>query len=324
MNLRRILDLVPTGGRGIDRKEFTFLSEDGLSIHAYRVLPKRRSKIRAVVQIVHGMGEHSGRYLPFAEFLARAGFAVYAHDHRGHGRTAQDLGELGSIGANGWELFIRDIKGLTEIILDEQKGKKIFMFAHSLGSVAARIYITRYGRALGGLILSGAAVVSEIDRMVALFIARRESKKLGRTSRSLLMANLFFGKFNQTFTPNRTEFDWLSRDEEQVDLYLNDPLCGRIFVVGFYQEVLTGIKGINSARNLDRIPRDLPIHLIAGEKDATTNFTKGALGVIKAYKKVGIREVSYRFYPGARHELLNETNAEEVRADILSWLEDHI
>ena len=302
---------------------FQFESLEGQQIFVHKWLEEGESP-RGVVQIAHGMAEHSGRYERFARELVKNGYIVYAHDHRGHGRTAGLAGEMGHFSDdNGWNLVVEDMYQLTGIIREEYPDLPIFLFGHSMGSLLSRDYISKYGQLLTGVILAGTVGDPGFAGRVGTFLARLERKLMGTRKRSVLINKLSFGGYNKTFQPARTEFDWLSRDKNEVDNYIDDPYCGNPCSTGFYYDLLSGIQSINKMDNINKVPKDLPIYFISGEQDPAGEMSKGVLGVYQKYKKAGLKEIRYKFYPEARHELLNEINRQEVFQDIINWLNKH-
>lgn len=305
-------------------KDFNFRAKDGKEIFASKWAAED-TKPKAVIQIAHGMAEHVLRYQGFAKVLVKEDFVVYGNDHRGHGRTAGSLENIGYFAdENGWDLVTEDMKELTNIIKNENPNIPVFLLGHSMGSFLSRTYIQRYGKEINGVILSGTGGNSGIIGDAGIFIAKREIKHNSKRAKSEKLNNLSFGNFNKAFAPNRTEFDWLSRDNNAVDSYVEDPLCGDIFTAGFFYDMLTGLKNLNKKENIKKIPKNLPIYIISGEKDPVGKNTKGVLQVYNSYKKAGINDVVYNFYKDARHEILNETNKEDIYIDIINWLNEHI
>jgi len=304
----------------------TFQSADGSEIFYHQWLPGGKKKIKGAVQIAHGMAEHSKRYSRFAEALTKKGFVVYANDHRGHGQTAGSLDNVGYFADdNGWGLVVEDMHQLTQIIKNNHPDTPVFLFGHSMGSFLSRNYIFLYGDEIKGVILSGTGGDPGILGKVGRYIAKNESKKKGKKYRSPLLKKLSFGKFNNAFKPNRTEFDWLSRDDAEVDKYVADPYCGGDFTAGFYMDLLSGINEINNFKNIQKIPKNLPIYIFSGDKDPVGGKNaKGVKQVCMSYKKAGVKDASCKFYPDGRHEMLNEINREEVFNDVIQWLDPHL
>ncbi|HON60036.1 MAG TPA: lysophospholipase [Smithella sp.] len=305
-------------------ENFTFRTDDGAEIFTYRWTPQEAA-MRGVVQIAHGMAEHAARYERFAEALTRAGYAVYANDHRGHGKTAGSLDKIGYFAdENGWEKVVRDLHTLTDIVKQEMSGKPVFLFGHSMGSFLARHYAMLYGSEISGLILSGTGADPGLLGKMGLLIAKMDAKLHGRKAKSDIMNKLSFGAFNKAFKPNRTEYDWLSRDHAEVDKYIRDPWCGAVFSAGFFCDMLRGLAVIHQKANIARIPKTLPVYIFSGAKDPVGANTKGVLKVYNALKNAGIQDITLKFYDDGRHEMLNEINREEVFADVVAWLERHV
>jgi alpha-beta hydrolase superfamily lysophospholipase len=200
----------------------------------------------------------------------------------------------------------------------------VFFFGHSMGSMLGRTYLMQHGKRLTGAILSGTAGDPGLLGKVGILVARRECKKKGRGTPSELLAKLSFGKFNNAFKPARTDFDWLSRDEKVVDKYIADPYCGFVFSAGGWLDMLEALPLQFKAEGVARVPKDLPIYLFSGEKDPVGDNGKGVRGVYKLYTKAGIKDVSMKLYENGRHEMLNETNREEVYKDVIGWLNAHM
>lgn len=300
--------------------EITFQGSDNKTIHVQKWLPE--TEVKGVVQIAHGMGEHALRYERFAKFLTTKGYAVYVNDHRGHGKTAGSIEELGYFAdKNGWNLVVEDMHLLTQKIKKEQPKAPVFLFGHSMGSLLARDYISKHGQNLAGVILSGMAGDPKLLGHVGLFVARMQSLFKGKHNFSNLLDKLSFGEFNKPFQPSRTAFDWLSRDEKEVDKYINDPYCGTVFTSGFFMDLLSGVLKINKMSWIQKIPKKLPVFFFAGEKDPVGDYTKGVSEVFDKFREAGIEDVNRKFYLGARHEMLNETNREEVFQDVFNWME---
>lgn len=301
---------------------FTFRTDDGSDIFTYRWLPEAGAPIKAAVQIAHGMAEHAGRYGRFAETLCAAGYAVYANDHRGHGRTAGDLARIGYFAdQEGWFKVAGDLMQLTGIIRENHPGVPMFLLGHSMGSFLVRTVITRDAGDLAGAVLSGTGGDPGLLGKAGLVLARAVGAIKGRRHPSRLLNALSFGGFNKPFAPARTDFDWLNRDPAEVDRYIADPLCGGIFSAGFFVDLLEGIAYLHKPENIARIPKDLPICLFSGDADPVGDRTRGVRQVAEAYRRAGIRDVTLRFYQGGRHEMLNETNRREVFEDTIAWLD---
>jgi alpha-beta hydrolase superfamily lysophospholipase len=293
---------------------------------------KPAGETRAVLQIAHGMAEHSARYARLAEKLVAVGIEVWADDHRGHGHTAdaalngEDRGGLHGHCADkdGFFRVVRDLELVSDKIAKAHPEKPLFLLGHSWGSFLAQAYIERSASRLAGCILSGTrgpggpelAIGSSIAALVA---------KLGSPRRySPLLRNLADGPYNTPFKPNRTDFDWISRDEAEVDAYVADPLCGFRCSSGFYRDLTAGLVSIHRADAIARIPAELPIFVFAGSADPVGNRGASPTALVEAYRAHGVRDLEFVLYPQGRHEMLNETNRDEVSAKVLAWLERRI
>jgi alpha-beta hydrolase superfamily lysophospholipase len=299
-------------------KNFTFCAADGTEIFVYKWLPT--GQIRAAVNIAHGMAETAARYERLAEVLTKSGYAVYAEDHRGHGQTIKDPARVGETGFDGLNLMLNDLHQLSGIIKEEILDVPLFLMGHSMGSFLAQGYIARWGGELKGAVLSATAGPNNLLATVGKCIAYLEILRIGRTGKSRLLNNLSFGSFNKQFQPQRTDFDWLSRDEAEVDKYIADPFCGGIFPAGFFYDLFSFLLEIHSREYQSRIPVDLPLYIFSGSCDPVGADTKSVRQLIKLYQQMSIKSLQFKFYEGGRHEMLNEINREEVMADIVQWL----
>ncbi len=307
------------------RKEtFTFKEETGLDIFVYKWIPEKNIKVKAVVQIAHGMAETASRYERFAEKLTGQGYAVYANDHRGHGKTAKEVDRVGDLGEDGFNNMIKNMHHFQEIIKKENSNLPFFILGHSMGSFLLQRYISLYGKELDGAILSGSSGREGILLDIARWLAKREIKKIGRKGKSVTLDKLSFGSYNKAFKPNRTGFDWLSRENKEVDKYIKDPFCGGVFTAGFFYDLFNGLKLVQAKKEMEKIPLDLPIYIFSGAKDPVGKSGKGVLKLVKTYKRLGIKDLSYKLYEGGRHEMLNEINRDEVMQDTIDWLNQHV
>jgi len=302
---------------------FTLHRPAFVEIFVYQWMPDYAPK--AVVQIAHGLAEHAGRYGRLAEALTSAGYVVYANDHRGHGRTVPTREALGYFADHdGWNKCVDDLWQLNRKIAANHSGLPIVLLGHSMGSYLAQQFISEHGDALAGVILSGSGGKPPALIHVADFIAYIERLRLGGRGHSSLLSMLTFGAFNKPFEPARTLFDWLSRDDIEVDKYIADPLCKFPQSVQMSIDIFGGITKASDPARQARIPKQLPIYIIAGSRDPVSTGTKTLLQLLDAYCVAGIKNIKHKFYPEARHELFNEINRDEVTRDVLSWLNEVI
>lgn len=302
----------------------SFPSMDGAStISAKLWLPDRDPK--GIVQLVHGMAEHIGRYDDFAKYLAAQGYAVCGSDHIGHGASVESDQDLGHMPVkDGEDVLVEDVHGLRQII-NHALGEDVpyFIFGHSMGSLVTRVYLSRYGEGLAGAVICGTAhqplIVSKAGNLLARMVAKFE----GPRAKSEFLHSLADGAYSKAIANARTPLDWLSRNEDNVDVYTEDPLTGFIFTAGGYS-TLTAL-AYDAARNgtVKRIPKNLPLLFIAGEEDPVGDNGKGVRQAARQARKAGIIDVEEIIYPEMRHEILNEHEKHQVYADVLMWLNMH-
>lgn len=280
---------------------------------------------RACVQIVHGMSEHGGRYARFAAALNAAGHAVFAQDLPGHGRTARAPDELGHFAdEHGWHLAMHSIRAVQVDIREKHPGRPLVLFGHSLGSYLAQDYLVHHGRDLAACVLSATSGNMGPMRPLGLLAMQIEKSLAGPRHRSALAEALSFKAFNRRFRPNRTAFDWLSRDAAEVDAYVRDPHCGFRTSAELWLELLAIGARLREPARLARIPKTLPVLILSGEEDPATQGLKGPRALEQAYRDAGLGDVQLQGYAQARHELLNEHCREQVTADIVQWLDRHL
>ena len=275
---------------------------------------------RGVIQMLHGLGEHIGRYERFAHAAVARGFVVYGHDHRGHGRSEGERGYFAD--EDGWHKVVEDVRIVNEHIAEAQAGKPVIMLGHSMGSFIAETFAMHYGERLQGLLLSGSSWPQRIQLLPGRLVAKLESFRVGKRGNSALINALGFSAFNRPFRPVRTEMDWLSRDETEVDRYVADPLCGGPFTCGLWLDFLGGLFELGSDNAVTRVPADLPILVTGGSADPVGG-DKGMTQLAMHYMQTMHQRVKLKIYPDGRHEMLNEINREEVTADWLDWIDAH-
>jgi alpha-beta hydrolase superfamily lysophospholipase len=301
------------------RENFTFTNKDGININVYKWTPA--GKIKGVIQVAHGMSEKALRYGYLADKLTEAGFVVYANDHRGHGKSAGSLLELGYISdKDGFQDMVDDMRQLTAIIMMENPQSKIILLGHSMGSFLTQRYIQLYGKDLSGVILSGTNGKQKPTINLGILLSKAIMTFKDRRYKSKLIDNLAFGSYNKKIKPALTKFDWLSRDKEEVKKYIDDPYCGTIFPVSFFYDLFNGMKTIHKEEYLKLIPKDLPIYIFGGNADPVGNYGDGIINLYKTYKSQSIKTLSYKLYTGGRHEMFNELNKDEVIKDTIEWM----
>ena len=299
----------------------TFLKmDDEVEVYVRR-WEKADTTPSAILQIAHGMAEHVERYDEFARFLNERGIFVVGSDHRGHGQTGKKTGLMGYFAkSHGFDRVVDDLHEVNEWIQKEYRDIPVFLMGHSMGSFLARRYIQKYATSINGVIIMGTGGNPGLAAKVGKLIARWEMKRHGPTKPSERLDKMAFGTYNKNIPDPKTPFDWLSRDEKEVDKYIEDPLCGFVCSSGFFYDLFTGLELIHHNTLIQSIPKQLPVLIISGDQDPVGDYSQGVQNVIDQYKKFGLENLTSKFYEGARHELLNETNKEEVYEDIYEWL----
>ena len=305
-------------------QDFYFQSSTGrTSIHALKCVPD--GKPRAVVQIAHGIAEHIERYRPFMEFLANNGFVVAGNDHLGHGKSIRVPAEQGFFAEkDGWWRVVDDMDKLHDIMSNEYPELPYVLFGHSMGSFLTRTYLIKHPDKYDGVILSGTGHQSPALVLGGNAAASVMAKLNGAMGDGAKLDSLAFGTYLNKIENPRTKFDWLSRDTEQVDKYIADPLCGFVGKIGLYRDMMQGIKFITDKKNIAQMNKEKPVYFMSGDGDPVGDYGKGVERAYKAFCDAGLHDVFMRLYPGGRHEMLNETNKEQVYQDILNWLNEKI
>jgi alpha-beta hydrolase superfamily lysophospholipase len=299
---------------------FDWAADDGKRIVVYQWTPDTDAPPRAIVHVVHGMSEHAARYARVAEVLTASGFVVVAHDQRGHGKTASE-DELGFFASqDGWGRAIADIRGLLAHSRAKYPGIRQAVIGHSMGSFLTQRIMAEEGSHLSAVVLSATNGPPSALARAGVFVARAERARLGDRGKSRLLQGLSFDGFNRAFRPNRTAFDWLSRDEAEVDKYVADDRCGFGASVSLWVQLLEALPGLLQPNVVAQIPKALPTYVLAGAEDPVHDKTKNLKGLLDIYAKAGLSDVTYRAWPGARHEVFNETNRTQVIGELNAWL----
>lgn len=299
-----------------------YKSADGIhSIFYEIVIPSGEPK--AIVQISHGMCEYFGRYRDFAEFLADNGFIVCGNDHLGHGSSVESDDELGYFSENdGWQNAVKDLHSLTKLMKRRYRGLPYFLFGHSMGSFLARAYAFNYADELTAAVFCGTSGgVVGIDGLIDVVNAVRRTH--GEMYRSDRIHQLAFGTYNRRVENSTSEHDWISRDKETIEKYAGDKKCTFNFTVNGYRNLLGVLQYVSSKKWYDGYKKTLPTYIISGDGDPVGSYGKGPYKVFSLLSKRK-NDVRLRLYSGARHELLNELNRQEVYSDLLAFFEYHI
>jgi alpha-beta hydrolase superfamily lysophospholipase len=282
---------------------FSYTSADGARIAAYRWDPAGEPRaLRGAVQLTHGMGEHARRYEHVARALNEAGFVVYAQDHRGHGASA-DPEALGDLGKGGWPGLVDDIGLLSARIRAEHPGLPLILLGHSMGSFAVQQYLFDHSADVDGVVLTGTAAIDLLEGALDLD------------------QPIDLSEFNAPFQPARTDYDWLSRDEAIVDAYVADPRCGFGIDTSSARAMFAGARRGADPAQVAAIRPSLPVYIAVGEADPVNASLALLTPLTERYQAAGLADVTVLTYPAARHEILNETNRDDVIAELTSWLD---
>ena len=297
-----------------------FQSSGGIEKELILSLPEGSPK--GIIQITHGMAEHYSRYFPLAEHLADNGYAVGGWDLLGHGAdTPKDqLGYFGS--ESGWQKLIEDMVTVHGIMTKRFPDSRHILLGHSMGSFLTREYLIQHGNEqVDGVVLSGTAWMPAGMLNVVYPITKLICRSGSGRKPSQLLNKLIFDKNNKSFAPNRTGFDWISSDDEQVDLYINDPLCGFVFTGCGFKDLIFGLKELTRLERLQSVPKELPVLFISGKEDPVGGKqAQGPQEVAQQYRKNGISDITLQLYDKGRHEMFNEVQREEVMQNLLAWL----
>lgn len=304
--------------------DFTFASTTGCNkLHAHMVVPD--GQVRGVVQIAHGIAEYIDRYDPFMQFLAQNGFVAVGNDHLGHGKSITIPEEQGFFAEkDGWQFVLDDMNKLHQMTAEKFPGVPYIFFGHSMGSFLTRHYAIQHPDQPALVIICGTghqepAMVNAGYTMAKLAVGIFGPRKIGK-----LLNNVAFGSYTKGIENLRTPNDWLNRDPKEVDKYINDPLCGFVPTVSVFRDMMGGVKFITDPQNIAKMNKKTPVLFIAGGDDPVGEHGVGVKRAYQAFKDAGVQDVSLKLYPGARHEILLETNHEEIFNDVLAWINEKL
>ena len=298
---------------------FSFPSHTGnTDIFVQSIAPANTANIKGVIQIVHGMAEHTDRYLDVAKYLSDKGFYVIMHDHAGHGRSVKTDEDDGYFcDKDGWLCLVDDVYEVTKIAKKENPGKKLILWGHSMGSFIARKYVTKYKDSADAAIFCGTSGANP-GAAAGILIANIIATFKGTKHKSPMINNIAFGTYNKRFNGN-TGFEWLSVNEDNVAKYVADPKCGFLFSAAGYRDLFHVLQSVSSKEWYTEVPASLPIYLISGSDDPVGSYGKGVQEVYDKLKASGHTNVTMKIYPGLRHEIHNEKTNAEVYADIADF-----
>lgn len=306
-------------------KSFSFKTSDGFEHWVNRWIPDENQEIKAIIQLHHGLSEHSLRYDRFGSILAENGYVLNAFDMRGHGKTAEisesnNTGLTGKLAdKNGYKVVVQDLYEIIENVKADYENVPVILLGHSFGSFVAQAYIEKYSQNIQGCILSGTAGPRNL--MIGASKALVSIIKLftGNDKYVKFLDTLAFGAYNKGIE-NASQYSWLSRDDISVQMYSMDQWCGIKLKASFFLDMTRLLSMIHKSKNMKKIRKDLPVYFVYGTKDPVGSYGNTVKKLESIYKKNGMTLIDEACYEGARHELLNETNREEAETAILNWL----
>lgn len=307
----------------VKKEEFTFDSRDGKTkLHAVRWVPE--GKVVCILQIVHGMAEYIERYEDVAQFFGERGILVTGDDHLGHGKSVSD-------GAYGYfceqdpaTVVVRDIHRLKKMTQEDYPGIPYVILGHSMGSFILRNYLFRYGTGIEGAIICGTGSRSNFQNLICQAVASVAGVVLGERHTAKVIDGLAFGSYNKRVENPKASFDWLCTDEKVVEAYEKDEMCGFVFTVNGFKTLFQLLSRLNKKENLDKMPKNLPVHFASGDMDPVGDYGEGVRKAYEDFKGAGMERVSMKLYPGGRHEILNEKNKIQVYEELYPWIMERV
>ena len=300
-------------------EEQIFKSHDYFELNTYKW---KCDSPKAIVHIIHGMGEHAQRYDHYANWLNKQNILVVSSDLRGHGKTAGNIENIGFFGPeNGWQLVVKDIVSISEHHKKTNPNLPFILLGHSMGSFIARTIAIDYPLTADGFIFSATAGHPGLLGIVGEKLATLNGKIFGKKNKSKLLDFLAFGDFNKKIKNKKTKKDWLTRDPVIIEKYMNDPYTMQIFSAQFFKDLTGALLRVNDSQNIKKMKNDTPYLFFAGDMDPVGKYGKGVKEVVKKFKDANFSHVTAKYFEGGRHEMLNEINKEEVYKYILKWIE---
>lgn len=310
------------GMENVIYEEGTYPSADGASLVHYYVWRPAEREPKAVIQLAHGMCEYVQRYDAWARLFCAAGYAFCGNDHLGHGHTAKDEDGLGyTHPRKGAAYMVEDLHTLTTILKKMFAGVPVVLYGHSMGSFAARAYLTRYGEEIAAAIISGTAGAG-MPTGLGKLLAHTMARVRGEHHRSKLMASIAFGSYNKRFADEQDHASWLTREPTVRQKYREDPFSHYLFTLAGYDTLFSLLEEVSKKDWAQKVPKTLPVLVLSGDMDPVGNYGKGPRQVYERLVDAGCTHARLKLYEGGRHEMHNETNRDEVFADLVAYLEE--
>lgn len=305
----------------MEKKEIKIKSTDNITELNVNIWLPDNQKPKGVIQLAHGITEHIGRYEKFAEFFTKKGYIVVANDIIGHGKSTSESKPKMYLGsANSWFYVVNDFYKVYKFMREKYKEEEYILLGFSLGSFVVRTFISMYPESkIDKVILVGTGYTSNFNLKLGKMVAESEAKKVGEDKSTETINKLALENYNKSFKNVKTKCDWLCSNQEELELYLKDPLVGKNVTAGLFRELLNGMMYCGNNKNIKKINKKLHILLISGTEDPVGNFTKGIKKLEKKYRKYGINNISTKFYDSLRHDIFHEKNAEDIFEYIFNW-----
>lgn len=308
----------------LKKEEFYFESRDNSSkIHAVMWIPEEPPC--CILQVIHGMAEYIDRYDEFARFMTERGFLVVGEDHLGHGKSVTEEKRYGYFcEMDAATVVVRDAHRLKKLTQEKYPGVPYCILGHSMGSFILRNYLQRYGTGIQAAIIVGSGMPSKASLIAGKAVAGIQKAVKGSKYQSELLNKIAFGSCNRRISGRNTVMDWLSRDEAMVSSYMADELCGFTFTVNGFMTLFELAQRMYSKEGLQAMPKELPVLFLSGAADPIGGYGKGVKAACLSFLNAGMKHVQMKLYEGARHEILNETNRQQVFDDLYQWLKSAI
>lgn len=303
----------------LSHNKYSFPSNTGLAdIFVQSIAPDNKNSIKGIIVIVHGMAEHSDRYIDIAKYIASEGFAVFMHDHAGHGKSVECDEDLGYFGKkDGNEKVVDDVLNVTQLAKEQYPGLPVILWGHSMGSFIARRFIAKYPEGSEAAVICGTSGANPAAG-AGILAAKLIGSVTGFRHRSNLLDKMAFGTYNKKFDGS-TGFEWLSENAANVAEYVKDEKCGYKFTTGGFKDLFSLLASVSGKDWYEAVPSHYPVYLIAGDMDPVGNYGKGVTEVYDKLRESGHADVSIKLYKGLRHEIHNEVCREKVLDDIICF-----